>query len=320
MHDDQSNRQVNETERRRFLRCAAWSGAGLLWSLTGGVPLSGLISAANAAERTASARTKGTLNFVQISDTHIGFSKPANPDPVATLRSAIAQIKALPVQPTFILHTGDITHLSKDSEFDDAQQVLSELGIPIHFVPGEHDVQDESNGKAYLSRFGKGTQGDGWYSFDAGGAHFIGLVNVVKLQPGGFGSFGDDQIAWLKNDLARRPASQPIVVFTHMPMWSLYADWGWGTADSMAALQLLNRFGSVTVLNGHVHQIQQKVEGHVTFHTARSTAFPQPAPGAAKAPGPMTVPAEQLKSMLGLTSVRLAKSLGPLALTDSVLS
>ncbi|HYM35165.1 MAG TPA: metallophosphoesterase [Steroidobacteraceae bacterium] len=304
---------MSETNRREFLKCAAWSGTGLLWTLNGGISMSGLISNANAAEH-------GQFSFVQISDTHIGFNKPANPDPIATLRVAIAQIKRLPVQPTFILHTGDITHLSKESEFDDAEQVLKEIGLPIHFVPGEHDVQDETNGKVYLKRFGKNTFGDGWYSFDAGGAHFVGLVNVVNLQPGGFGSLGSEQIEWLKKDLAKLSASKPIVVFTHMPMWSLYPEWGWGTADSAEALKLLNRFGSVTVLNGHIHQIQQKIEGHMVFHTARSTAFPQPAPGDAKSPGPLTVPAEQLRTMLGLTSVRLAHSRGPLALTDSVLT
>ena len=317
MNDDtHANRPLPETDRRGFLKCAAWAGAGLLWTVRGGIPQSLLMSAANAAERGA----PGPLTFVQISDTHIGFSKPANPDPIATLRSAIAEIKALPMPPAFILHTGDISHLSKDSEFDDAREILSEIGLPIHFVPGEHDTQDEGNGKAYLQRFGRDTQGDGWYSFDAHGVHFIALVNVVRLQPGGLGSLGAEQIAWLRDNVAQLRSSTPIVVLTHMPLWSIYPEWGWGTADSAQALKLLKRFGSVTVLNGHIHQIQQKVEGHMTFHTARSTAFPQPAPGAANAPGPLLVPAEQLRSMLGLTTVQQRASHGPLALTDSVLA
>ena len=309
-------RQFSGNHRREFLRCAAWSGAGLLWSLNGGVPASLLISNANAAERGAK---NSAFSFVQISDTHIGFNKPANPDPIATLRKAIADIKALPQAPAFVLHTGDITHLSKDSEFDDAMQVLKEINLPIHFVPGEHDTQDEGNGKAFLNRFGKDTLGDGWYSFDAHGAHFIALVNVVRLQSGGLGSLGDAQLAWLKSDLAHRSASTPIVVFAHMPLWSLYPDWGWGTADSGEALKLLNRFGSVTVLNGHIHQIQKKIEGHVHFHTARSTAFPQPEPGTAKSPGPMLVPAEQLRAKLGITSVQLINTHSPLALVDATL-
>jgi Icc protein len=321
MRNEQDNvGHFSELDRRGFLKCAAWAGTGLLWTVGAGVPQSLLMSAANATERSAQRSNKNQLCFAQISDSHIGFSKPANPDPIATLRDAIAEIKALPIQPAFVLHTGDITHLSKDSEFDDAQQVLSEIGLPIHFVPGEHDTQDEGNGKAYLSRFGQGTQGDGWYSFDVNGVHFIALINVVRLQPGGFGSLGAEQIAWLKDNVAHLHSSTPIVVFTHMPLWSIYPEWGWGTADSAAALSVLNRFGSVTVLNGHIHQIQQKIEGHMTFHTARSTAFPQPAPGAANSPGPMLVPAEQLKTMLGITTVQQHVSHGPLALTDSVLA
>jgi hypothetical protein len=318
--DEQTTGHSPANDRRGFLKCAAWAGTGLLWTVSGGIPQSLLLSTANATERGSQRDLQRQLTFVQISDTHIGFSKPANPDPAATLRSAIAEIKAMSVPPAFILHTGDITHLSKDAEFDAAQQILSELALPIHFVPGEHDTQDEGNGKAYLSRFGQGTQGDGWYSLDTNGVHFIGLVNVVRLQPGGLGSLGTEQIAWLKDDVARLPSSTPIVVFTHMPLWSVYPDWGWGTADSAEALKLLTRFGSVTVLNGHIHQIQQKIEGHMTFHTARSTAFPQPAPGAAKSPGPLLVPAEQLKAMLGITTVQRQISDGPLALTDSVLA
>ncbi len=300
--------------RRGALTCMVWAGTGLLWTLSGGVPKSvGLLGDALAAVPTG-------FSFLQISDSHIGFNKPANPDALGTLREAIDKVKAVKSRPAFMIHTGDITHLSKPDEFDNADQVISEAKLDVHYVPGEHDFIDEGLGKAYLDRYGKGTKGHGWYSFDDHGVHFIGLVNVVDLKAGGLGRLGPDQLAWLADDLKDKSASTPIVVFAHIPLWTVYADWGWGTDDGLQVLNLLKRFGSVTVLNGHIHQIVQKVEGNMTFHTARSTAFPQPAPGTAPSPGPMTVPAEQLRSMLGVTSVDVRTGDRPLAITDTTLA
>lgn len=301
--------------RRDFLKCMAWAGTGALFTVAGGVPASiGLDAALAVPPKLAS------FSFLQISDSHIGFAKPANPDARATFREAIAKVKALPDRPDFIIHTGDVSQLSRDEEFDDAEQMLRETGIPLFFIPGEHDMLDPGAGKAFLGRFGKGTRGAGWYSFDHRGAHFIALVNVADLKPGGMGNLGAEQLAWLKADLAGRPFSTPIVVFAHIPMWTVYADWGWGTDDSEQALRLLARFGSVTVLNGHIHQIAQKVEGHVAFHTARSTAFPQPAPGTAPSPGPLTVAADKLRDMLGITSASFLRGPDRIALIDSTLS
>jgi 3',5'-cyclic AMP phosphodiesterase CpdA len=257
----------------------------------------------------------GGLQFVQISDSHIGFDKPANTDVTATLRAAVAKIKAAPEQPSFLLHTGDLTHLSKPAEFDTLQQVLSDLSVPVFYVPGEHDVL-EDDGKGYLQRFGKGTQGAGWQSFEKNGVHFIGLVNVVNLKAGGLGSLGNEQLEWLEKDVKRLKSSTPIVVFAHIPLWSVYPQWGWGTDDSEQALSYLKRFGSVSVLNGHIHQVMQKVEGHVTFHTAMSTAFPQPAPGMAPSPGPMKVEAERLRKVLGLSRISFQGVNSPIAITD----
>ncbi len=301
--------------RRGLLKCMAWAGTGVVWTMGGGVAASALIGDAQA----ATAKPAG-LTFVQISDSHIGFKKPANPDPLAMLRETIAKIRGLPVQPSFVLHTGDITHLASPDQFDTARAAFAELGLPIHFVPGEHDIVDGTNPQPYLDRFGAGTKGDGWYSFDAGGVHFIGLVNVVRLGDRGMGTLGEAQIAWLKDDVAPLASSTPIVVFAHFPLWALFPDWGWGTEDAAPALSVLNRFGSVSVLNGHIHQVQQKVEGHMAFHTARSTAYPQPQPGEGAGPGPLVVPAEQLRAAIGLTSVRRLQGAGPLALVDSTLA
>ena len=301
--------------RRGALECMVWAGTGILWTLSGGVPKSlGLIGDALAAEASA-------FTFLQISDSHIGFNKPANPDALGTLREAIGKVKELVVKtrPAFMIHTGDITHLSKPDEFDNADQIIGEAKLKVHYVPGEHDVIDEGLGKAYLARYGNGTMGAGWYSFDDHGVHFIGLVNVVDLKAGGLGRLGADQLVWLADDLKDKSSSTPIVVFAHIPLWTVYAQWGWGTDDGLQALNLLKRFGSVTVLNGHIHQIVQKVEGNMTFHTARSTCFPQPAPGTAPAPGPMTVPADQLRSMLGIASVEVRIGDKPLAITDTTL-
>jgi len=300
--------------RRHALECMIWAGTGVLWTVSGGVPHSvGLIGDANAAQ------TSG-FTFLQMSDSHVGFDKAANPDALGTLREAVGIVKAMPVKPSFIIHTGDITHLSKPAEFDNADQVFSETGVKIHYVPGEHDIIDEDQGKAYLDRYGKGTQGAGWYSFDDHGVHFIGLVNVVDLKSGGLGNLGAEQLAWLQADLRDRSSETPIVVFAHIPLQTVYREWGWGTEDGMRVLEMLKRFGSVTVLNGHIHQLLQKVEGNVTFHTAMSTAFPQPAPGAAPSPGPMRAPPEQLRSMLGLTSINVVQGERSLAFIDKTLA
>jgi len=312
MTDDQ-----NGNDRRDFLKCMAWAGTGALFTVSGGIGSSVGLDAALAATRLPAAKP---FQFVQISDSHIGFAKPANPDARSTFREAVAKVMALPQRPDFIIHTGDVSQLSRDSEFDDAEQILRETGMQVFFIPGEHDMLDPDGGKAFLNRFGKGSMGAGWYSFDHRGVHFVALVNVADLKPGGMGNLGPDQLKWLKTDLARYGSSTPIVVFAHIPLWTVYADWGWGTDDSEQALRLLRRFGSVTVLNGHIHQITQKVEGHVAFHTARSTAFPQPVPGTAAGPGPLAVPADKLHDMLGITSATFVRGHQPIALIDSTLT
>ncbi|HWA61110.1 MAG TPA: metallophosphoesterase [Caulobacteraceae bacterium] len=304
-----------DPSRRGVLKCMTWAGTGVVWGLAGGLPAG--LGLAEAAARGVAA---SPFTFVQVSDSHIGFAKPANPDARATFREAVAKVRALPQAPAFIVHTGDVSQLSKDEEFDDADQIIREAGLPVFHVPGEHDVLDDGAGKAFLARYGKGAKGAGWYSFDHAGVHFVALVNVLNLKGGGLGSLGADQLAWLKADLAGRSASAPIVVLAHIPLWSVYPDWGWGTDDGAQALALLKRFGSVTVLNGHIHQVMQKVEGHVAFHTARSTAFPQPAPGAAASPGPMKVPAEQLRSVLGVRQVSFVRAGQPLAVVETPLA
>jgi Icc protein len=191
------------------------------------------------------------------------------------------------------------------------------------FIPGEHDVSVDG-GASYLDRYGKGTQrgrvGGGWYSFDHSGVHFMGLVKVLDLKAGGLGSLGTEQLEWIEKDVKHLSSSTPIVVFAHVPLWSVYPAWGWGTDDGARALGYLKRFGSVTVLNGHIHQTMQKVEGNVAFHTALSTAFPQPRPGTAPAPGPMTVPAGQLRDVLGVREVRYVPAHRHLAVVDDTLS
>jgi Icc protein len=306
-------KDVDDPGRRNFLQCMAWVGTGAVWTLSSGV-LKGT-PLGQASHGAMMSHGAGGLRFVQISDSHIGFDKPANTDVTATLRAAIAKIKADPEPPAFVLHTGDLTHLSKPSEFDTLQQVLSELSLPVFYVPGEHDVL-EDDGRSYLDRFGKGTLGAGWHSFDQNGVHFIALVNVLNLKAGGLGTLGDEQLEWLESDVKRLSSSTPIVVFAHIPLWSVYPDWGWGTDDSERALSYLKRFGSVSVLNGHIHQVMQKVEGHVTFHTAMSTAFPQPAPGTAPSPGPMKVSDDRLRKVLGLSRMSFRTIDSPIAITD----
>jgi 3',5'-cyclic AMP phosphodiesterase CpdA len=300
--------------RRHALECMLWAGTGVLWTVSGGVPKSlSLLGDAQAA-------TPSSFTFLQISDSHVGFDKAANPNALGTLQEAITKIKALPNKPAFMLHTGDITHLSAPAQFDNAAQVIGSAGLDVHYVPGEHDILDDTPGKSFLERYGKQTKGTGWYSFDQNGVHFIGLVNVVDLKAGSLGTLGAEQLAWLADDVKGLSASTPIVVFAHIPLWTISKDWGWGTEDAEQALSTLKRFGSVTVLNGHIHQLMQKVEGQVSFYTARSTAFPQPAPGTAPAPLPMVVPADKLRSVLGIRSVVFAQGKEQLAVTDQALA
>ncbi|HVT74489.1 MAG TPA: metallophosphoesterase [Lacunisphaera sp.] len=307
-------------DRRGFLQCMAWAGTGVLWSVSGGVLSSRVLAQTTGAAALPGAPAAGTLEFVQISDSHIGFKKPANQDVVGTLRETISRINALPKAPEFLLHTGDLTHLSEPGEFDTLGQVLRDCRTrDVFYVPGEHDILND-NGAQYRERFGRGTLGAGWHSFDQKGVHFIGLVNVASIAEGGLGTLGAEQLAWLARDVAALSADTPIVVYAHIPLWSVYPQWGWGTADAEQALGLLRRFGSVTVLNGHIHQAMQKVEGNVTFHTARSTAFPQPEPGKAAKPGPMLVEAGRLRSFLGLTRVSYVETGTPLAVVDSTLA
>jgi 3',5'-cyclic AMP phosphodiesterase CpdA len=313
MSEDQS-----QMSRRNALKCLAYGGAGTLFALSGGVFTP--IDLAMAADDKRGAPAPGKPLFVQISDTHIGFNKDANPDVGGTLTQTIDLVNGMREQPALIIHTGDITHLSKPAEFDAAQQIFSSLRTAeMHTVPGEHDTADTAVTE-YFNRFGKASDNKGYYSFDHAGVHFVGLINVLQFKPNGLGTLGPDQLAWAAADLKGRSASTPIVVFAHMPLWSIYEPWGWGTGDADQLMSQLRRFGSVTVLNGHIHQIVQKVEGNVTFHTARSTAYPQPVAGEGSGPGPLKVPADELRKLLGVTSVSVVKHPASLALNDTTIA
>ena len=304
-------------DRRNFLSCMAWAGTGLLWTMAGGVPTSKLFAATSGGPSDSKGHAASGFSFVQISDSHIGFNKPANQDVTGTLKLALDKVNGLPYEPDLLLHTGDITHSSKAAEFDTARQLIKGVKAgETFYVPGEHDIAAD-DGAIYLERFGKGTKGTGWYSFTHKGVHFIGLNNCQQVDA--MGKIGADQLSWFKGELASLSASTPIVIFAHIPLWMVYPDWGWGTPDAAEALTYLKRFGSVTVLNGHIHQVVQKVEGNVAFHTATSTAFPQPAPGTAPHAGPMVVPAGKLKSVLGISEVRFIARHSHLAIVDSSL-
>jgi 3',5'-cyclic-AMP phosphodiesterase len=297
-------------DRRGFLGCMAWAGTGMLYAFSGGI-------ARAATLETAAASAPSDFSFAQISDSHIGFNKAANGDVIGTLQAAVDKINKLDREPAFIVHTGDISHLSKPEEWEAADSIIKTAKAgKTFFLPGEHDVLVD-NGKSYLDRYGKGTQGDGWFSFDSNGMHFVGLVNVLNLKAGGLGNLGREQLAWLEKDLKAQKSDTPIAVFAHVPLWTIYQEWGWGTEDGIEALAYLKRFGSVSVLNGHIHQNIRKVEGNITFHTACSTAFPQPKPGTAPSPGPLKLPAEQLRRALGLTTVAYKTGETPLAVMDS---
>jgi Icc protein len=301
---------AHNPDRRGFLKCMTWAGSAMVWTVAGGIPRAHVIGQAEAAET--------GFTFGQVSDSHLGFDRPVNTNVTGTFQEALGQVTSMADKPAFLIHTGDITHLSTAEQFDTGAQLLAATKLQTYTVPGEHDIL-EDNGKSYLNRYGKGTKGDGWYSFNAGGVHFIGLVNVVNLQGNGLGDLGQAQLEWLEKDVKNVSSSTPIVLFAHVPLWIAYQDWGWGTKDGGQALSYLKRFGSVTVLNGHIHQVMQKVEGQVAFHTARSTAFPQGVPGVAKGPGPMMVPAGDLQKFLGTARISLVSTKSPLAIVDTPL-
>jgi 3',5'-cyclic AMP phosphodiesterase CpdA len=306
---------ADPTGRRHFLKCMAWAGSGTLFLMKGGV------LQARTLDRGAAADADASFSFVQVSDSHVGFHKAPNMDVVGSLRASLALVDAQPRRPDFLIHTGDLTHLSRPEQFETLAGVMGEgRARQVFYVPGEHDVIGD-NGAEFFRRFGQRQQPGGWYSFDHRGVHFVGLVNVLNLKAGGLGFLGPDQLSWLKKDLAPLSAETPLVVFAHMPLWPLYPQWGWGTDDSAQAMAYLRRFGSVSVLNGHVHQIQQKVEGTITFHTARSTAYPQPPPGVGPGPGPRKdVPPGRLHSYIGVREVRHVRGRQALAITEETLS
>ncbi|MBV9173725.1 MAG: metallophosphoesterase [Chloroflexi bacterium] len=300
-------------DRRGFLKCMAWAGTGVVWTVAGGI-------LSSCALPQAGNQDQGSFTFVQVSDSHIGFNAIPNMDVTGTFQHAVNQIGRLRTRPALVLHTGDVSHLSRPDQYDTVDQILKGAKVDQAFyVPGEHDTFVD-NGQAYLSRFGQGTTGNGWRSFDYKGVHFVGLINVWNLKAGGFGVLGQEQLDWLKADLAPLSASTPVVVYAHVPLWALYPTWGWATTDAEQALVELRRFGSVTVLNGHIHQVLQKVEGNITFHTAAGTAYPQPSPGTAPAPGPLRVVPDQLLSTLGIREVAFVQQSGAPVIVDSQLT
>ena len=266
---------------------------------------------------TTSQATRPTLRFAQISDSHIGFTGGANPNVAGTFGEAINQVNTLGYTPDFVIHTGDLTHLATPAQFDQVKQMLTGLNTPHVFtVPGEHDTGDDA-GQKYRQAFGAGTRGDGWYSFDIAGVHVIALVNTVHLPK--LGQLGGEQLEWIEKDVAGLSSDTPIIVFSHIPLFAMYPQWGWGTEDAAQALNYLKRFSSVTCLNGHVHQLFTKTEGNVTFYTATTTAYPLPHPGDGPAPKPVTLPAGQLHDALGIREVSYVKGQQALALKEQKL-
>jgi len=299
--------------RRQLVRHGAWFGAAVGLAVAGGEVISHVAGTAQANK----IQTRPTLRFAQVSDSHIGFTGKANPDVVGSFSQAIGRINHLGYTPDFVIHTGDLTHLATPAQFDQVKQMMGGLHTPHVFtVPGEHDSIDDA-GQKYLSAFGRGTRGDGWYSFDIAGVHVIALVNTLNLKK--LGHLGVEQLDFLAKDVAPLHSDTPVIVFSHIPLFAMYPDWGWATDDAAQALSYLRRFSSVTCLNGHVHQIFSKTEGNVTFYSGTTTAYPLPHPGDGPAPKPLTLPAGQLHDALGIREVSYMRGHEALALKESTL-
>jgi 3',5'-cyclic-AMP phosphodiesterase len=283
-------------ERRKFIEHVGWTGLGIVWALSE----NGLLTA----RQVDASPAQKSFSFVQISDTHIGFHKPANEHVTDTLQKAINAINALPTPPAFVVHTGDISHLSKPEEFDQAKQLLSQLKVPLFTLPGEHDTIGD-RGQAYEEAFNRKNAKEGLQIWDHSGMHFLAVTNVLDFGATGKGALGQAQLDLLTKDLAAQKKDTPIVVFSHIPLYDLYPKWGWATADSAKLLSLLSRFSSVTVLSGHIHQVIQHSEGNIRFHTASTTAYPLPAPGNGEQPTPVTLPEKTLLKALGFRTVEV---------------
>lgn len=302
----------NTMTRRQLMRHSAWFGAAVGLAVAGGEVLSHV-----AGSSAPAAAARPSLRFAQISDSHLGFDGTANPDVVGSFDRAITRINSLGYTPDFVIHTGDLTHLATPEQFDQVKQMMTGINTPHVFtVPGEHDSVDDA-GQKYRSAFGAGTRGDGWYSFDIAGVHVLGLVNTLNLKK--LGHLGADQLEFVEKDLAPLSSDTPIIVFSHIPLFAMYPDWGWGTDDSAQALSHMRRFSSVTCLNGHVHQIFSKTEGNVTFYSGTTTAYPLPRPGDGPAPKPLTLPARELQAALGIREVTFNRGDGALALKEEML-
>jgi 3',5'-cyclic AMP phosphodiesterase CpdA len=303
----------DQLDRRGFLKCMAWAGTGLVWT----VGSSGVLSACSLGTAGPAPQVDG-FSFVQVSDNHIGFSaEGVNTDSTGTLQKVVDKINALGQAPTLVIHTGDVSHLSKPSEFDTARQVLGGIKTGgMFFVAGEHDVIDD-NGAGFRQRFRQTGQKADWFSFDTHGVHFIGLWNIGDETT--FGVLGQEQLDWLKKELDGIHKDTPLVVFAHVPLWALYPSWGWVTKDGEQALALLKPFANVTALNGHIHQVVTQTEGNIRIFTANSTAFPQHMAGDGQ-PGAYKLPPDELPRKLGYRSVTVVPSGGPLAIADQTLA
>jgi len=313
--------QDDGIDRRGMLRCMAWAGAGVVWALSGGRVTSQAL--ADAPTAALAGGSTADFTFVQISDSHIGFHKAANKNVVGTFEEAVRRVNALPAPPAFVIHTGDHVHLSTMAEFDTARQIMGTIKADRTYnVPGEHDVFVD-HGKRYLQVFGRGSRGSGYYSFDYKGVHFLALANVQQAEGmgglTGLGLLGPQQLDFITKDLAPLSADTPLVIFSHVPLLAVYPKWGWATKDSAQVLALVQRFSSVTALNGHIHQIISKTEGNIVMHTAASTAFPLHAPGNV-APTPLVLPAGQLAARLGIRTVGFVRGTSSLALKDESLA
>ncbi len=249
-------------DRRKFLKLTAAGG--------GAVFMSGLYGQAWADDATYK-----DFYFVQLSDTHWGYTGDANPEAANTLKKAVAAVNALEAPPDFIVFTGDLTHTTDDPKerrrrMAEVRDIIGGLNVKtIRFMPGEHDASLD-NGAAFKEYFG-----ETHYSFDHKGVHFIAIDNVSD--PGA--KIGDAQLAWLKSDLDKQAKDARIVVFTHRPLFDLAPKWDWATRDGDKAIALLTPYSNVTVFYGHIHQEHHHQTGNIMHHAAKSLVFPLPVPG-----------------------------------------
>ncbi|MDO5552979.1 MAG: metallophosphoesterase [Planctomycetia bacterium] len=279
-------RDLKNLDRRSFLKVAAGSFAAA--AAAGKLGLGSFTSVAFADETAAKVEP---FRIAYISDSHL-YVKSKNDRFANALMRAVDDVNALEEQPDFVFYGGDLAQLGQPEELELGAQILKNLKAPLHIMVGEHDWYFDM-GEKWQSLFGSPC-----WSFDHKGVHFVCIMSVLEedfwtarnMTPlermqtvAGLDNHlqrpftvGEATRKWLADDLAKLSDEQPVVLFSHSPLYHLYKNWNFWTEDAEEVQAILNRFKTMTVIHGHTHQMLTNRIGNIDFHGLLSTAWPWP--------------------------------------------